>query len=145
MFHIKLYKKIIFLDPVLSKGYVNNIAKVTNAKLFIPSYKKVDSEIFKGLLTDRTLFGKYFKLLSNFAATQASFYNEVDLFKKLSTMDKKLNFKQFVFCLYTFIELNIFELENELETMTLKENKKVISSLTNSNFYNQVSLILKTF
>ena len=139
------YKKIIFLDPVLSKGYVNNIAKVTNAKLFIPSYKKVDSEIFKGLLTDRTLFGKYFKLLSNFAATQASFYNEVDLFKKLSTMDKKLNFKQFVFCLYTFIELNIFELENELETMTLKENKKVISSLTNSNFYNQVSLILKTF
>ena len=77
------YKKIIFMDPVLSKGFINNIAKVTNAKLFIPSYKKVDQDIFKGLLTDRNLFGKYFKLLSNYASTQASFYNEIDLFKSL--------------------------------------------------------------
>ena len=139
------YKKIVFLDPVLSKGYVNAIAKVTNAKLYIPEYKKVDKDIFKSLHTERTLFGKYFKLLSNFASTQASFYNEMDLFKKLYSIDKKINFKQFIYCLYTFIELNIFEIENEMELMCLKENKKVVSSLNSSNFYNQVSLILKTF
>ena len=60
-------------------------------------------------------------------------------------MDKKINFKQFIFCLYTFVELNIFELENEIDTQTLKENKKVVSQLNNSNFYNQINLILKTF
>ena len=139
------YKKIVFLDPVLSKGFVNNIAKVTNAKFYIPSYKKVEKDIFKNLLTDRNLFGKYFKLLSNYASTQASFYNEIDLFKSLYNIDKKINFKQFIFCLYTFIELKIFEIENDLEMFSLKENKKVVSSLGNSNFYNQISLILKTF
>ena len=139
------YKKIVFLDPVLSKGFVNAIANVTNAKLYIPSYKKVEKDIFKGLTVDRNVFGQYFKLLSSFASTQASFYNEIDLFKKIANQDKKLNFKQFIFCLYTFIELKIFELEDEIETQTLKENKKVISSLNNSEFYNQVSLILKTF
>ena len=139
------YKNIVFLDPVLSKGFVNAIASVSNAKIYIPSYKKVDQGIFKSLQTDRNVFGAYFKLLSNFASTQASFYNEIDLFKKLNAIDKKINFRQFIFCLYTFIELNIFELEQEIETLTLKENKKVFSSLTNSNFYNQVSLILKTF
>lgn len=139
------YKNIVFLDPILSKGYVNAIAKVTNAKIFIPANKKVDKNIFKGVVTDRNVFGEYFKLLSNFASTQASFYNEIDLFKKLSSIDKKINFKQFIFCLYTFIELNIFELEDEIDTQTLKENKKVVSQLNNANFYNQVSLILKTF
>ena len=117
----------------------------SNAKIYIPSYKKVDQDIFKSLQTDRNIFGAYFKLLSNFASTQASFYNEIDLFKKLNAIDKKINFRQFIFCLYTFIELHIFELDQEIETLTLKENKKVFSSLTNSNFYNQVSLILKTF
>lgn len=139
------YKNIVFLDPILSKGYVNAIAKVTNAKIYIPANKKVDKNIFKGVVTDRNVFGEYFKLLSNFAATQASFYNEIDLFKKLSSIDKKINFKQFIFCLYTFIELNIFELEDEIDTQTLKENKKVVSQLNNSNFYNQINLILKTF
>ena len=105
----------------------------------------MDKNIFKGVVTDRNVFGEYFKLLSNFAATQASFYNEIDLFKKLSSIDKKINFKQFIFCLYTFIELNIFELEDEIDTQTLKENKKVVSQLNNSNFYNQINLILKTF
>jgi len=139
------YKKIVFLDPVLSKGYVNAIAKVTNAKIYIPSYKKVEKEIFKNLLTDRNLFAKYFKLLSNYATTQGSFYNEIDLFKNLFTIDKKINYKQFIFCLYTFIQLNIFTMVQELELFSLKENKKVVSALTNSSFYNEISLILKTF
>ena len=33
------YKKIVFLDPVLSKGYVNAIAKVTNLR----DISKIDS------------------------------------------------------------------------------------------------------
>lgn len=138
------YKKIVFLDAVLSKGYINKIAKVTNAKLCVPNYKKVDRDIFKGLSTDRNVFGNYFKLLSSFASMQKSFLDEIDLYKNLSAQDKKINFKQFIFCLYVFLELNIFSVEKDLGFETLIENKKVVSSLDKSQFYNQVNLILKT-
>lgn len=138
------YKNIVFLDAVLSKGYINEIAKVTNAKLFVPNYKKVDREIFKSLRTDRGVFGAYFKLLSTLASTQKSFLNEMDLFKQLSVIDKKITFKQFVFCLYVFEELGIFKIESDMGFSTLIENKKVVSKLENSQFYNQVNLILKT-
>lgn len=138
------YKNIVFLDAVLSKGYINQIAKITNAKIFVPNYKKVDREIFKTLRTDRGVFGVYFKLLSALAATQKSFLNERDLFKQLNVIDKKINYKQFIFCLYVFEELGIFKIENDLGFSTLLENKKVVSKLENSQFYNQVGLILKT-
>ena len=65
----------------------------------------------------------------------------VDLFKNLSAQDKKINFKQFIFCLYVFLELNIFSVEKDLGFETLIENKKVVSSLDKSQFYNQVNLI----
>jgi hypothetical protein len=42
------------------------------------------------------------------------------------------------------MELNIFSIEKDLGFGTLIENKKVVSSLDKSQFYNQVSLILKT-
>jgi predicted ATP-dependent serine protease len=41
-------------------------------------------------------------------------------------------------------ELGIFKIENDLGFSTLLENKKVVSKLENSQFYNQVCLILKT-
>ena len=138
------YKNIVFMDAVLSKGYINKIAKVTNAKLYVPNYKKVNRDIFCNLTLDRNVFGHYFKELSQFASMQKSFIDEIDLFKNLSAKNKKLNFKQFIFCLYVFIELNIFSLEKDLGFETLIENKKIVSSLDKSQFFNQVSLILKT-
>ncbi len=142
--NFSLYKNIVFLDTILHKGYLNALANCSNAKIYIPNYKKIDSAIFKNLSIDRNVFGQYFKLFSNFASTHASFYNEIDLYKLISNSNKNINFKQFIFCLYVFIELNILSLEPEMEVMSLKENKKVVSKLTNSNFYNQISLILKT-
>lgn len=139
-----VYKTIVLLDPVLSKTYLNAIGEISNAKIYIPNYKKVDSGIFKNLSVDRNVFGHYFKLLSNFASSHASFYNEIDLYKKIKETNKEINFKQFIFCLQTFVELNILSIESEMELFSLIENKKVVSKLTNSNFYNQVSLILKT-
>ncbi len=139
-----LYKTIVFLDPVLSKNYLSAVGEVTSAKIFIPNYKKVDSSVFKGLSLDRNVFGHYFKLLSNFASSHANFYNEIDLYKKIKDSNKDINFKQFIFCLQTFVELNILSFVSEMELYTLMENKKVVSKLTNSNFYNQVNLILKT-
>ena len=92
----------------------------------------------------RNVFAQYFKVLSTFASNQTSFFDDFDLFKKLTTLNKKLNFKQFVFCFYCFVELGIFEIEKDMDLFTLIENKKVFSALNKSNFYNKVEFILKT-
>jgi len=136
------YKRIVFLDAILNKGFLGKIAKMTNALQFIPKDKKVEKSIFNNLKTDRVIFGEYFKLLSNFASKQSSYYGDADLFRILCAENKHLDYKQFIFCFYVFIELNILEVESDLGLYTLKENKKVVSQLTNSNFYNSVSLLL---
>lgn len=136
------YKRIVFLDAILNKGFLGKIAKMTNALQFIPKDKKVEKSIFNNLKTDRLIFGEYFKLLSNFASKQSSYYGDADLFRILCTESKHLDYKQFIFCFYVFIELNILEVESDLGLNSLKENKKVVSQLTNSNFYNSVSLLL---
>ncbi len=139
------YKRIVFLDAVLSKGYLGAISKMTNATLFVLKDKKVDKTIFSGLKLDRAIFGEYFKLISNFASKQSSFYGDADLFRTLTQESRHLDYKQFIFCFYVFLELGIFEVENDLGLYTLKENKKVVSALTNSKFYNTVSVMLKAF
>lgn len=136
------YKRIVFLDAILSKGYLGKISKVTNALQFIPKEKKIEKSIFNNLKTDRIIFGEYFKLLSNFASKQSSYYGDADLFRILCLENKHLDYKQFIFCFYVFIELNIFEVENDLGLYTLKENKKVVSQLSSSDFYNSVSLFI---
>ena len=137
------YKRIVFLDAVLSKGYINKISQLSNAKIFVPKQNNFDKSILKSINCDRAVFGHYFKLFSLFASTQEGFFNDIELYKKLIKLDKKINFKQFIFCLYVFVELGIFTLENELDLISLKENKKVVSALTNSNFYNSVKSLLE--
>jgi hypothetical protein len=86
-------------------------------------------------------------MLSDLTKKLISFENRFDIYKQLKLLNpqyKKLSYRQFVFCLYTFIELNIFSLEDDGEYITLNENAKVFSSLNNSKFYNAINLILET-
>ena len=138
------YKKIVFLDMVLNEGYLGFVNSNTNALLYLPNSKNVDSKLFTNISLERGIFGKVFKLISEFASKQLSFLNEIDLYKHISLQEKKLKFSQFIFCLYVFIELNIFELVPELGFLSIKENKKVVSSLNASKFYNRVNFIKKT-
>ena len=138
------YKRIIFLDEVLSLGFLKEISKHSGATIYVPADKKIDRKLFAGLSTDRNDFAKYFKLLSDFASRQDSFLSDISLFKQLQSKDKSINFKQFIFCLYVFLELKIFEMQDDLGLKSLKEDKKVVSPLTNSQFYNEVCMILKT-
>ncbi len=138
------YKKIIILDAVLSLDYLGKINENSSATIYLPKDKKVDKTIFDNLSCDRNVFKNYFKLLSNYSSKQSSFLNDINLFKRLYSLDKNINYKQFIFCLYVFIDLNIFYLEEELGMISLRENKKVVSTLTNSKFYNNVNLIIKS-
>ena len=141
------YKKIIFIDQVLNKGYIDNLLANTIAEVYLPDYKKANREVFVGLTSDRNVFGEYFKIISKFSSLMLSFENELAMFKQIKLANpqmKKLSYKQFIFCLYTFIQLGIFEFQQYEGYLCIKENKKVFSNLNNSKFYNEVSLILKT-
>lgn len=140
------FNNVIFLDALLDKSYLSKISRETKAKLYIPKDKKVPVGLFYNLSDDREVFAMYFKQLSTLASKRLSYLDEFDLYRqfKIHFPDKKLNYKQFVFCLYTFRELGIFELVEEENTMYIQENKKVISQLNNSKFYNRVSFLLKT-
>lgn len=145
--NFNLFSKVVFLDPILDKKYLNTIASKTFAKIYYPQYKKVNNTIFKGLSCERSVFGTYYKLISDFTKKLISFENRLDMFKQLKLLNpqfKKLSYRQFVFCLYTFIELKIFSIKQDGEYITLSEDSKVFSNLSNSNFYNTINLILNT-
>lgn len=136
------FKRIVFLDSVLSKNFLGNISKTTS--IYIPKKKSFPKDIFEGLKTDRETFKKYFKIFSEICSLHTSYISELSLFRDVVAKDRRANYKQFIFCLYVFLELNIFSIEYDMEFLTLVENDKVVSNLNNSKFYNNVSFILKT-
>lgn len=141
------FNKIILLDPLLDMSYLKEISMHTKAKFYIPKTKKFRKDIFIGLTADRVVFAEYFKYISNLASKKLSYIDEFEIYKQLKihfTNQKLVNYKQFVFCLYTFIELGIFAIEKDEDFLVIKENKKVVSALTNSDFYNRVNFILQT-
>ncbi len=145
--NFNLFSRVIFLDPILDIKYLNMVSTKTFAKLYYPQYKKVNNTIFKGLSCERGVFGIYYKMLSDLTKKLISFENRLDIFKHLKLLNpqvKKLSYRQFTFCLYTFIELNIFSIKQEGEYITLSEDSKVFSSLNKSSLYNTVNLILAT-
>lgn len=145
--NFNLFSKVIYLDPILDKKYLNMLATKTFAKIYYPQYKKVNSTIFKGLSCERQVFGTYYKLISDLTKKLISFENRLDIFRHIKLLNpglKKLSYRQFVFCLYTFIELKIFSIKQDGEYITLSEDSKVFSNLSNSKFYNTISLILAT-
>lgn len=145
--NFNLFSKVVYLDPILEKKYLNMLATKTFAKIYYPQYKKVNSTIFKGLSCERQVFGTYYKLISDLTKKLISFENRLDIFRHIKLLNpglKKLSYRQFVFCLYTFIELKIFSIKQDGEYITLSEDSKVFSNLSNSKFYNTISLILAT-
>ena len=145
--NFNLFSRVIFIDPILDKGYLDMVSSKTFGKIYYPQYKKVNSTIFKGLSCDRGIFGTYYKILSDLTKKLISFENRLSIFKHLKLLNpqlKKLSYRQFVFCLYTFIELNIFSIKQEGEYITLSEDNKVFNSLNNSKLYNKISLLLQT-
>lgn len=141
------FNRIIFLDALLDKSYINKISQYTKAKIYIPSDKKISKSVFAGLDATRQTFGEYFKCISALASKNVSFIDELDIYKQLKINypnNKKFTYKQFIFCLYTFIELKIFRIEEDGDYLKIKEDGKIISTLTNSTFYNRVNFILNT-
>ena len=56
------YKKIIFIDQVLNKGYIDNLLANTIAEVYLPDYKKANREVFVGLTSDRNVLVSILRL-----------------------------------------------------------------------------------
>lgn len=142
------YKNIIFVDAILDKGYLSEVGKHTNARLFVPRDVRADMKIAEGLKFDRQTFAECFRELSVFSSRQLNFNNDYELYKQLfvnkGTKQKTIPFKQFVFCLSVFIDLGIFEIVGDFDSFVLKENKKIFKSLDSSAIYKKVEFVQKT-
>lgn len=137
------YKNIIFVDGILSYDYINQVGEKTSAKLFLMKNNKFNKNVFSGLKADRETFGIYFKAFSKLASNRVDFTGDSGLFREMCDLNKSFNFKQFIFCLYTFIDLGLIELEEEMGLYTLIENKGKTCPLEQSTFYRQVCMIGK--
>lgn len=142
------YKNIIFVDAILDKGYLTEVGKYTNGRLFVPRDMRADMKIAEGLKFDRQTFAECFRELSVFSSRQLNFNNDYELYKRLfvnkGTKQKTMPFKQFVFCLSVFIDLGIFEIVGDFDSFVLKENKKIFKSLDSSVIYKKVEFVQKT-
>ncbi len=136
------YKRIIFVDSPLSSEYLGQVCEHTSSQIMIVKNKKWSKSIFSGLATDRATFATFFKLISTLASSRFNFADDIGLFREACNISKTISFKQFIFCLYTFIELELFRMEEEMGLYTLVENKGKTLSLTDSAFYNKVNLII---
>lgn len=133
------FKRIIYIDPTLSTGYISALNKATKATIYLPYKTQFSNSIFREISLDRNVFGEYFKLLKFayeneiFASTPYQFYLKIVSASKR----KDTSYLQFMVCLTTFKELNIIETNNCKITNVYMDKK----SLNMSLFYNKLSLI----
>ena len=135
------FSKIIFLDPVLHTGFLSNLNKHTKATIYLPHKTQFSFSTFKDIDTDRTLFGKYFRLIEYACENKIKGDYSYDFYSKLTkTVNKKeYNYLQFYVCMTTFADLGIIEIADNYASVT--KITKVKKPLNASAFYNRLNLI----
>lgn len=136
----KNFSKIVFLSPVLSEGYISEIAKVSDANIYLPLDKKTNVASFSSINVSREFFVKMFSILS--IKQNIVYYDVYDMYEKLIT-DKKIKFDNFYFALLVFEELGFVSLERN-GGIKLVVHKNVKKELSFSKAYNKMVLLSKT-
>ncbi|MFQ6773374.1 MAG: single-stranded-DNA-specific exonuclease RecJ [Clostridia bacterium] len=134
--HFNTFSKIIFLDPVLNMGYLSQISKITNATILLPHKNVINSSVFSNINLSRAVFGEYYKLFCALANEKGGVAEYYDLFNKAKAKNPKINYLQFMACLYVFVDLGII-LVDETNGITLKVDKDKHTSLESSDVYRQ--------
>lgn len=134
---VKNYNNVVFCDELLNRSFVstfnNTIYAIKNDKFSLPK-----------LNFERSYFGQVYIGLKSMIKHDNVYLDDLILFerfKKENPQLKTIKFYQFVFCLYTFVELNIIKIDKENNKLIYNDNKK--TNLENSNFYNQLRFISK--
>lgn len=140
----KSYKKIIFLDSVIDKGYLDAISKISSAEIYIPKVEKNDAEFIAYLDAKKENISNFYKVLSSLDGQL--FTSILGLHTKIiRELKYNISFTNFLFYYYIFTELNLVESETKDELFTFRINKNIKTDLNKSNIYNKVKLIRKIY
>lgn len=135
----KNFSKIIFLSPVLDTGYLSAIQKVSNAEIFVPLEAKEDKTVYNNLNLSREAFGKVFKALTSHS--KEVYYSPVDFYE--AKLKGKVSFETFYAAYLTFMQLGFIKRNSEV-AFSFAEVNTSKKALTESEFYNKISLIKNT-
>ena len=136
------FHRIIFLDPVLHTGYLSMLNRSTKAQVFLPHKTQFSFSTFRDVETDRSTFGRYFRIMEYACDNKIKGCFDYDFYEKLVKSLGKLkeyNYLQFYVCLTTFADLGIIEVAEGNTAITKITNIK--KPLNSSAFYNRLNLV----
>lgn len=133
----KNFSKIVFLNPILDEGYIQEIKKVSGAEIYIPLDKKMNYKRFQDIDISRTNFGKIYSILSSKGELSS---NSVFTLYDAFFAESGVKFKDYFAALCCFAELGIITITMD-EVFKVKPNRKVKRNLSESKIYNKLSLI----
>lgn len=140
--YFNTFKKIVFLDPLLTLGYLVELKKHTDAKIYLPHKNFNYFSIFKKINTDRVLFGQIYRLFEYASDANIKALNSYDMYKKLlNNRDicniKHIGYLQFMSAIYVFEELKILTIIAE-KSYSIMVNKDIKTNLNTSNIFNKL-------
>ncbi len=139
------FNRIILLDSVLDEGYIVNLNKCTNAKIYIPQNSPFLYTPFKMIDLSRKTFGNYFNIFKSANKQKLVGFDDFNYFNKLKKNYKDINYVQFVVCLNTFLQLGIISVNSNIGEFSIEINSGATSKLEKSHFYNKLELIMKSY
>ena len=133
------YKKIVFVDPVLDKGYLAAINQISTAKLFVPSQQQFDKNMLTKIYTHRDNFAKIYSIFKKIQ--EVRFVNLEALYQEFYR--NKINFLDFYAAFLVFCELDLLNVfEDEGIYVKTIDSKKV--PLNQSYIYNFINMLKAT-
>lgn len=133
----KNFEKIVFLTPILDEGYIAELNKITDAKIYVLADEKLPIR-YNSLNLSRENFGRIYSAL---AAKQHTFFVDIfDVYEKLFK-DKNIKFLDYLTAVKVFEELGLLTILHERGLIKIIANKTVKKNLTESKIYSKLSLI----
>ena len=133
----KNFTKIVFLNPILDEGYIQEIKKVSGAEIYVPLDKKMNYKRFQDIDLSRANFGKIYGVLSS--KNEIISNSIFDLYNTYFTAEE-VKFKDFFAGLCCFAELGLISI-NKGELVAIRVNRRIKRNLNESKIYNKLSLI----
>ena len=138
--YFNTFSRIIFLDPLLNMGYLNELQHHTKSTVYLPHMPDTNVSLLKNINLSREIFGKYFRLLQFACENKITGYYCYHFYKNIINKTKQkadFNYLQFYVCLEVFKELGIVvtnENNTQVEAILNKKNP-----LNASSFYNRLN------
>ena len=123
----------------MDEGFIAELQTVTNAEIFLPVERTMDTERYANLDLSRETFAKVFKVLTS--RNFSSCYTIFDVYQQ--KMKENINFDTFFVAFLVFKQLGLIFVGGETY-LQITQNKNVKKPLTDSSLYNKLLLIKKS-